>query len=56
MGAEIPVEWPDIVAFSIATRRITEPWEFELIYQMGVAYCEGKSDGRDVFSKPPIER
>ena len=56
MGGEMPVEWLDIFAFSMSTRDVGEPWEMEALHQMSGAYLEGKTEGQNVFSKPPMER
>lgn len=56
MGGEVPVEWLDVVAFSMATRAVSEAWEMEALHTMSGAYCEGKELGRDVFSKSPMEQ
>lgn len=56
MGGEMPVEWLDIVAFSMATREVSEAWEMEALHRMSGAYCEGKELGRNVFAKSPMDQ
>lgn len=56
MGGLRPVDWPEIVAFSQGTGRITEPWEIELIFDMGQEYLSGKTTGDKLFGIAPIDQ
>lgn len=53
---EVPTDWDQIAPFAAATKAISEPWEFDAIYDMCRAYCEGKADGKNPLSRPPTER
>ena len=39
----IPLPWSEIRAYSKCMRELNEPWEFEAIRRMSVAYCAGLS-------------
>lgn len=56
MGGVRPVDWPEIIAFSQGTERISEPWEIEQIYDMAQAYLAGYRTGCKLFGIEPMEQ
>ncbi|WP_425070640.1 hypothetical protein [Sagittula sp. S175] len=53
MGGARPTDWPEIAPFMQATRRITEPWEAEVLRDMCEAFCAGLSAGESPFADYP---
>lgn len=51
-----PLEWVDIYSFSQATRRVSEPWELETLYDMSQAYFEELERGKNPFAKSPLDK
>jgi len=56
MGDLRPVDWPEIVAFANGTRRVSEPWEIEQLYDMSLAYLAGYRTGCKLFGIEPMEQ
>ncbi len=56
MGGWIPLPYSELEAFGRTTRRISDPWEYETLREMSVAYVSGLVEGRDLFSIMPVER
>lgn len=50
-----PLEWIDIWAYSQATRRVSEPWELETLYEMSAAYFRELERGKNPFAKSPLD-
>ena len=50
-----PADWVVIEAFARATDRISEPWEFDALFDMCAAYHQGLQAGADPFAMPPVE-
>lgn len=56
MNGEAPIEWPDIAAYMLATKAITERWEAVTLRDMSNAYAQGKNDGKDPMADPPEDK
>lgn len=56
MGDEVGLSWVSLAAFATATGRVSEPWEFEALFDMSAAYVAAKRDGEDVFAIPPVDQ
>lgn len=53
MTGQTALPYADILAFSNATGRISEPWEMEALHDMSRAYLEGLAYGaRNVRTEP----
>lgn len=49
-------DWPEILAFAHATGRISEPWEFETLFDMCVGYFEAREAGADPLAIAPVDQ
>lgn len=56
MGGLRPADWPEIVAFAHGTRRVSEPWEIEQLYDMAQEYLAGHRTGSKLFGIEPMEQ
>lgn len=55
MGGQRPADWPEIVAFAQGTRRVSEPWEIELLYDLAQDYLAGFRTGSKLFGVAPVD-
>lgn len=56
MGGELPLDWATVWAYSQATEKISEPWEFTVLINASQAYAEWRQIGKDFLAIPPGER
>lgn len=54
--AEAPTDWDILMPFAMATGRLSEPWEFELLADMCREYFQGRAEGENPLSIPPVDR
>lgn len=52
----LPLDWPNLLAFSQATGAISEPWEYRALMQMSRAYLEEIEVGKNPLSIEPMAR
>ena len=50
-----PADWVEVEAFARATRRITEPWEAEVLMDMCAGYHAAYEAGEDLAQVAPME-
>ena len=56
-GAELPIAWSELLAYSIATGDLPEAWERRAVMSMSKAYLRAKVEGAaDVFCAQPVDR
>lgn len=54
-GAEIPLAWEAISAYSWATSRLAEQWERKAVREASQAFLKGKRDGLSPLAMSPLE-
>lgn len=52
---EVAADWITIDAFARGTCRISEPWEFEALFEMCTAYYQGWRAGAEPLAMSPVE-
>ncbi|MFC3180451.1 hypothetical protein [Cypionkella sinensis] len=52
---EVAADWITIDAFARGTGRISEPWEFEALFEMCAAYFQGWRAGVEPLAMSPVE-
>lgn len=53
---EIRITWQELDAYSRSTKRLSEPWEFDVIIKMSQSYLEAKHEGKDPMCVAPSSR
>ena len=56
VGGTIPLGPQDVWYFCLNTGLTWAAWERDAILKMSIAYCVGRSEGKDPFSIAPIDR
>ena len=54
--AEVATDWDQIHAFALATGRISEPWEAEVLFDMCQGYSAARQAGEDPLAVSPAEQ
>lgn len=56
MGDEVPLTWPDLLAYSQATGAVTSRDELVTLFEMSKAYAAGKIHGTQPAAMSPAEQ
>ena len=51
----LPLDWPNLLAFSHATGQIKYPWEFSTLIDMSRAYLDESENGKHVLRRAPCD-
>ena len=53
---EAPLNWQELALYGHATQALSEPWEYQALFDMSRAYMAARRSGENPFSISPVDQ